>query len=626
MKSGAESRSPGRRRKRPVKTIFKKVLTAYIGLVLLVGSLVSIVSFFLVRQYVMRTNMDELLSKAEMVAEMVARPGGRVRVLTIERLEELENLSGAHLIYVDAQMVARQLPVRYKDGRKATSMLERRDETYIEQIQIIGALDQELIKSLLAGNTATDVRKLEFMEDQILFAGAPIMGTDGTSAGALILYRPLVDVTNVTYRITVMLLLAILIAILIAILLAGLLSRRITQPLSALNQSAKHMADGYYGDRVQIMENDEIGQLGLTLNLLSSRLLDVIQTLSDEKIKLEQILASIGEGIVAVDQNGLVVHHNAAALALLELGAWQLREHAEPPPHQEQLMNMLHAVLSTGERAETAWKSASERSIAAIVSPVRNREGEVIGAVGLLRDVSETERLEQLRRDYVANVSHELRTPLTGIRGMVEPLMDGFIETPEERADCYRVIYQETLRLEKLIGEMLDMSRLQDGRIQLELEPVEVVSLLESAIRRMRERANEGQVALNIQADGQRPVAMGNENRILQVLIILMDNAISFTPPGGQVTLLTRTESERVWIGVRDTGSGIDPVDLPYIWERFYKADKSRMRTSGTGLGLAIAKLVVELMGGKIQVETQLGEGSTFEFFLAMAVRPTEDG
>ena len=194
--------------------------------------------------------------------------------------------------------------------------------------------------------------------------------------------------------------------------------------------------------------------------------------------------------------------------------------------------------------------------------------------------------------------------------------MDGYIDTEEEKADCYRVIYQETLRLEKLVREMLDMSRLQDGRVTLEMEELELPGIIDAAVRRMKPMADEASVALVADTGGARLRCMGNEDRILQVLIIFIDNALSFTPSGGRVTIYAREEQERVRVGVVDTGVGIEPKDLPFIWERFYKADKSRMRTSGTGLGLAVAKLVVELMGGEIGVNTKVGEGSEFYFTL----------
>ena len=224
--------------------------------------------------------------------------------------------------------------------------------------------------------------------------------------------------------------------------------------------------------------------------------------------------------------------------------------------------------------------------------------------------------MEQLRRDYVANISHELRTPLTGIRGMVEPLIDGCMDTEEERQDSYRIILQETIRLQKLVGEMLDMSRLQDGRISVELERLEIPGILEAAARGMQGIADESGVALKIETDGTPLSCMGNEDRIAQVLVILMDNALSFTPAGGTVTLFARDAGDCVAVGVRDTGCGIEPKDLPLIWERFYKADRSRMRTTGTGLGLSIAKLVVELMGGTIGVVSEPGHGAEFTFLL----------
>ena len=401
-------------------------------------------------------------------------------------------------------------------------------------------------------------------------------------------------------------------------MLAFLVSRWLVRPIQTLTQAARRMSAGHYGEPVPLDQKDEIGELGGALGHLSFRLQGVISDLRDEKSKLEQILSGIGEGIVAVDQEGRVVHYNNAALELLEVSEWDAYAAGGRRDHREKLTGMLKQAAISGERAEAVWKNEAYRSIAAKVWPMINEENGSIGAVALLRDVSEAERLEQLRKDYVANISHELRTPLTGIRGMVEPLMDGYMDTEEEKMDSYRVIYQETLRLEKLIGEMLDMSRLQAGRAQIELEMMRVEGVLEAAKRRMVSRAQEIGVAIGVHFTEELPAVMGNEDRILQVLIILLDNALSFTPAGGSIDLTARRQGRYVYVGVQDTGAGIDPSDLPYIWERFYKADKSRMRTTGTGLGLAIAKLVVECMGGIISVRSELGKGTKFEFSLAV--------
>ena len=588
-------------------SIFIRLLTGYLALTLVIMLLTGVVSYVLLRANLIDTNKRDLLGKAETLSRMAKRPGGYSRVLDIPRIGEIQALTGAQLIYIDSEMKARQIPIRRPD-------LTETDPQDFQLINVIDSLDQQLLKSLLDGNTAVDVRKLDFMQDQMVFAGAPVVNDDGTIRGALLLARPLREVSLASQGLIRLLLIAFLIAGLIASAIAYIFSRRITRPLTALNRTAARMAEGYYGERVGITQDDEIGQLGTTLNLLSGRLAAVVNNLSEEKSKLEKVLTSIGEGIIAVDREGLVVHHNRAALELLSLTPGT----DEAQAIKQKLNEMLHSASDGQERVVSRFK-ARDRVIEAVASPIRSEgDGTTIGAVCLLRDISEAERLEQMRRDYIANVSHELRTPLTGIRGMAEPLLDGYVETEEERQDCYQVIYKESLRLEKLIGEMLDLSRLQEGRVKLELEPMEPAGLLDAAQRRLKNRAAEGGVELLVEAE-QDLMVMGNEDRILQVLIILMDNALSFTPPGGKVTLSARRMGKKVAISVQDTGAGIDACDLPYIWERFYKADKSRMRTSGTGLGLSIAKLVVELMGGEISVETRLGEGSIFTFTLDIA-------
>ncbi len=595
-------------------SIFIRLLTGYLALTLVIILLAGVVSYVLLRANLIETNKRDLLDKAETLSRMAKRPGGYSRVLDLPRIGEMQALTGAQLIYIDSDMKARQIPVRRPD------LMGEADPENFQLLNVIDSLDQQLLKSLLDGNTAVDVRKLDFMQDQMVFAGAPVVNDDGTIRGALLLCRPLREVSVASQGLIRLMLIAFLFAGLIASAIAYIFSRRITRPLTALNRTAARMAEGYYGERVGITQNDEIGQLGTTLNLLSGRLSAVVNNLSEEKSKLEKVLSSIGEGIIAVDREGLVVHHNRAALELLSLPPG-----AEESQAIKQKLNEMLRSASDGEDRVVSRFKARDRVIEAVASPIRSEgDGATIGAVCLLRDISEAERLEQMRRDYIANVSHELRTPLTGIRGMAEPLLDGYVDTDEERLECYRVIYQESLRLEKLIGEMLDLSRLQEGRIKLELEPMEPAGLLEAAQRRLKNRAAEGGVEILVEAEPGLAV-MGNEDRILQVLIILLDNALSFTPPGGKVTLSARRKGKKIALSVSDTGAGIEACDLPYIWERFYKADKSRMRTSGTGLGLSIAKLVVELMGGEISVETRLGAGSAFTFTLDEAEDPDHE-
>ncbi len=578
-----------------------------VGLVILT----VLTSYLVMNHSLTSMNKAELTEKASIIASIFSADGRSDPAYS--RMRNIEGLTEAQVIYVGQDLVARRIPRLGVPVDWGGS-----EEQALELSSVIDALDVQLVRSILNGSTACDIREVEFMGGKVLFAGAPVYDAENHVEGAAILYRPYVEVQGMAGDITWLILFSSLAAGVLSTAIAFWVSRRLVRPIRTLTQSARRMSAGYYGEPVPLDQEDEIGELGSALGHLSFRLQSVISDLRDEKSKLMQILSGIGEGIVAVDQSGRVVHHNNAALELLELSGWDAPTDQEKLQHRGRLLDMLCQAMSAGERNEAVWKNGSGRSVAAKVWPMLNEENVSIGAVGLLRDVSEAERLEQMRKDYVANISHELRTPLTGIRGMVEPLMDGIMETEEEKADSYRIIYQETLRLEKLIGEMLDMSRLQAGRARIELEPMEAGGLLEAAVRRMAGRAREGGVALRLDVQDGLPQIMGNEDRILQVLIILMDNALSFTKPGGTVTLFAHRSGSKVHIGVRDTGAGIAPSDLPYIWERFYKADKSRMRTTGTGLGLAIAKLVVECMGGMISVQSELGKGTEFEFSLAV--------
>ncbi len=616
--------------------LFTQMLLSFIVLTLVTSFVAGALNVTLVRNYVQDSSMETLLDRVAAIADMVVRPGGSLKVINVQQLDEWERLTNAQVILINTDMTLvtrqmlrnRRLTVTMDMDTTQTQAVDDEgaaqdavdaeasgDASDVDNTQI-GAIDYELVSSILSGQTVADVRQFDFMEGTWLFAGVPInMG--GQVDGGVLLCQPLSQIDGVSRNISLIMSLAVSISTLFAIMLSLLLTQRIVQPVAAMTRTAQRMANGNYGERVTIPTTTEIAQLGESLNHLSGNLYTTIRSLNQEKIKMELVLSGIGEGIMAINQIGKMVHCNDAAVKLLELREEDAECDVYELTERSPLIGMLIQVLETGETLDGGWKNGAGQSVSATVSPIRMGD-DLVGAVGLVRDVSEAERLEQLRRDYVADVSHELRTPLTGIRGMVEPLIDGVYDTEAEKQDCYHIIYQETLRLERLITDMLDISRLQDGRIHIDLEEMQVHGVLEAAARRLEKRADDEGVRLIVE-QGEDPVVLGNEDRIMQVLIILIDNALKFTPAGGSVTLRTRLAEGMLWLSVRDTGAGIAKDDLPYIFERFYKADKSRMETRGTGLGLAIARLVVELMGGTIWCESELGHGSTFEFSLKLA-------
>ena len=589
-------------------TIGAKTLVSHALLALFAIVFACVVAYALSFRYVQDQAMEELVGQAEYIASSEMPAGDELVIPDEKTLEQYQRLTNSMVLYVNRNYLA-------------THIQQTEEQPGFARTEIISSIDRQLVARMFEGESVADIRRFDFASGVILFAGAPVRNVEGRVLGGVILAQPVTQIRQLTGFLQMLLVMTALVTVLLAVVMAAKMTKVLIEPIRRLTQVARRIAEGEYGARISLGTHDELGELGNTLNTLSARLSNVIERLREERDKLELIVGSIGEGILAVDANFEVTHKNQAFLELMELSDEELAP-MEGTKELSALHTLLEECIKTGERCRAGWSNPSERKISATASPLFGEHGETIGAVCLIQDVSEAERLEQLRRDYVANISHELRTPLTGIRGMVEPLMDGYIDTEEEKAECYRVIYQETLRLEKLVREMLDMSRLQDGRVTLEMEELELPGIIDAAVRRMKKLADDAGVALVAETGGARLRCIGNEDRILQVLIIFIDNALSFTPSGGRVTVYAHEERDRVRVGVLDTGVGIEPKDLPFIWERFYKVDKSRMRTSGTGLGLAVAKLVVELMGGQIGVNTKKGEGS--EFFFTLRKREEE--
>lgn len=579
------------------KKIFASVFRSYTAVVVLVLMLACFFSFNLIKNYVVHWHQEELLKQAETIAVNASQSPDWTL------LKRYQKLLDAKIVFVSKGYKA----VFANDFAKT----EADQEVKLTVRQLENDSDIELIDSGLQGEKRTGIRKIDFLSLSAIYAHIPLYTSDGLLYGTLLVVRPEDSVSGIWMDIIRSMLIAALLAMAFVTIVAPLIVRRFTKPLSHMEIAARKMAEGDYSTRVDIFKDDEIGKLGMTLNLLSEKLEDVIERLKDEKCKLEMVLYNIGEGIVSCDETGSIIHINDSALAFLEISSWDEADAQRASEEKERILSLLRRCMDNGARESDAFVNPSKRDIALLASPILNAEGTLLGGVCLLRDVSEEIRLEQRRREYIANVSHELRTPLTGIRGMIEPLIDGILETEEEKQDSYRIIDKEAMRLEKMIGEMLELSRLQDGKNNRALERIQLSMPVGSAVHATRMLAEKAGISLEfVSADDV--YVLGLENRIQQLITILLDNAISFTPEGGKITVAIEKGKCMAWIKVRDTGLGIEPQHLPYIWERFYKADKSRMRTTGTGLGLAIAKCIVELMGGDISVVSEPGNGTEF--------------
>ena len=616
------------------------MLFSHLILCVVIIVLACVLSYAIMSQYMKENSIQDLLKKAERIAESSHETPSGDFMPGRKTVYMYESLTDARVFFLDANTETIRMSKYRRDADAAQPEAPKtqemgdipkpqeatggddqsaatEDEDSPQWVEVLDSIDREFARRILGGEEVTAMRRFEFAQEEIIFAGVPIEDDESIIRGGVILAQPVAQLHSLSRMVRYMLVFVMSVSLLLSVILAMQLTRMLVKPIKRITRAARRMEDGVYAERITQLPGDEIGELGHALNSMSGRLVDVIRNLRKERDKLELVMSGIGEGLIAVDTGWHIVHVNNAFLELAELdNVSRLIDPNEGMETLKPLNAMLGSCMERGERQEMEWVNPSGRAIYAKATVYRDEAGAILGAVCLMRDVSESQRMEQLRRDYVANISHELRTPLTGIRGMVEPLIDGCMDTEEERLDSYKVILKETIRLEKLVGEMLDMSRLQDGRLKVELEPLELPGILEAAVRSMKPIADEGGVELRVETDGTPLACMGNEDRIMQVLVILIDNALSFTPNGGSVTVFGRDDGDWVSVGVRDTGCGIEPKDLPLIWERFYKVDKSRMRTTGTGLGLSIAKLVTQLMGGDISARSEPGVGSEFTFTL----------
>ncbi len=340
-----------------------------------------------------------------------------------------------------------------------------------------------------------------------------------------------------------------------------------------------------------------------------------------DEAQLAAILGQMAEGVVAVDSAGRVILVNSALSKLLGVEPAQAkgRSYLESLRHHG-LVELLGSALGGKAASREIRLFAPEELIFdAHAAPLRD-DGQAAGALAVLHDMTRLRRLEQVRRDFVANVSHELRTPLSSIRGFAETLREGAVDDKENRLDFLKTIEEQAIGLQKLVDDLLDLSAIESGHRLPKLAPLDLAPLLRDTLRRFAPLAGERGIALGASLPDVLPPALGDADQTRQVLANLVDNAVKYTEKGGSVDVSARVSGGGLTVEVKDTGVGIPEKDLPRVFERFYRVEKARTREAGgTGLGLAIVKHLVEAQGGRVSVESRQPGGSTFSFFLPAA-------
>ena len=466
----------------------------------------------------------------------------------------------------------------------------------------------------LKGEVGTARRPSEFSDQDILYVALPrAWGVIRVATTTDEITAPLVFLTKVPQALTGMM-------GLLAFSVAYYVNKNITEPLEAMLDITKQLQVGDFSRRVLVRSTDEIGQLSRAFNELSQTLEEMFQTIHDRENKLNAILTSMGEGVLAVDSNYKVILANRSMAELInEAEESLIGKDLIEVIQSYQLVEVVADTLATSKSIETEIKlyPSSRRTIAVTSSPLEDENSETIGAVIVLRDVTELRRLESMRKEFVANVSHELRTPLTSIKGFVETILNGKTNDAALVERFLTIVNGETDRMITLINDLLDLTKIENRKQKLIFEPVNIRKIFEDTITVLSSKAEQKEIVVENKLDDI--IVLGDPKLLRQVSVNLIDNAIKYNKEGGRVWVDAAVEDGTACISVNDTGFGIPSDHLDRIFERFYRVDKGRSRhQGGTGLGLSIVKHIIDRHNGKIWAESEFGEGTRVKFTLKL--------
>lgn len=476
----------------------------------------------------------------------------------------------------------------------------------------------EIKLALRAGETeiAHDVRLSSTLRQETLYAALAVRSGDRV-LGVLRLARSLERIAVLQGELDRGLVAAIAVGVGVALLLGLWFARSVTGPLREMSEFARALAEGRSEERVVVTTQDEIGELGRSLNAMAEELARRMETIQGDRNKLLAVLSDMAEGVVAVDREERVLHINEVAAAILGVAA------REALGRRVWEITRVRAVCDALARAQCAGQdyeaelevqgASGPRMLDLKASPLRDSKGALAGAVVVLYDVTRLRRLEVMRRDFVANVSHELKTPLTAIRGFVETLLDDPAMPAETQRRFLEKIGNQSHRLATLVTDLLTLSRVESGRETFEKDVLDLREPARLSIASLAAQAQQKGLALGADLGEAATFVRGDSEALRVVVDNLVANAIQYTPPGGTVRVRVKRDGATAVLQVEDSGIGIETRDQERIFERFYRVDKARSRElGGTGLGLSIVKHIVLAHGGHIGVASEPGHGSTF--------------
>lgn len=564
-------------------------------MVLIMISVMAVVGTFLVNS-VTTYNIDTFLSQMTMVftPEFISK----LEDIEAGAEQPAEELSAVMSAYAGALGI---------DESRSFYILDARSGEYLDGSDDSLAQSLTLTPNMLTamrGEVGEDIQRLSAYFDVAVPVGV------GNGGGYIVgVMDTKQELSDLSWNLVTILIRAMLFGVLVAVLLSFFLAKTITTPIERLTDQATSIAEGDFGEPAEVYARDEIGILTQTFNEMAGILQDNLHTIEDERSKLNTLFTHMADGVVAFDKTGRIMHHNPEAAKMLGITFTENTTYSEVFPD---LVVHESDMADDGKYIEIDYVIRG-RILKIFFAPLRGTGTVSGGIMAVLHDITQQKRLDDARKEFVANVSHELRTPLTNIQGYTETLIDAYDDIDvETRSHFLNVIHSEADRMTRLVKDLLTLTKLDYDRMEASDTPVDLRDIAERVAASMDIEARKQGVEIHRDLPADMPLVSGERDRLQQVVMNIVSNAVKYNQRGGRVDITGGCEGGTVRLTVADTGLGIPEADLPRIFERFYRVDKARSREKGgTGLGLAIAREIIEFHGGGIAVESREGLGTT---------------
>lgn len=560
-------------------SLLKNIIYIFAATLIVLAIIIPLLLSIMARGIYAQQKSDEMLQRIEIISRGLS-----------SLLEENVASGEIYRFLIERGLMVSDATIYVLDAKGEYISNEHLDLAYEESRSLVNQYFDTVISGERVSLTSTNFG---------VFVGTPIITSRGVVVGAIFAVVPIAEVQSTLDKMTHELRLVAVLTACLLLVPIYLITRKLTSPVKETADIALLMANGDFSVRAKEHGTSEVRHLAHAFNAMADNLQTTIDNLTIEKNRLYTILYGIGEGIISVDSKGVITHCNQAAVALLN------GKPGDNPASLEQYADIALSISTALEEStvNTGTTKVGERIIQRSTNPLYDENNSLCGAVVLLRDITESERLENTRRDYVANVSHELRTPLASIRSLADALADGMVKDEEDIHRYYNYIQHETIRLSSLISDLLELSRLQSGGVAFVKQVTDVYEIIFDVVNRMQKAAMERKKHINLFLSEGECMAYTNADRLEQVLIALIDNAIKHGSDDCDIDVDMRTdESNDSYVVTVKNAAEVDQESIAHLFDRFYKADKAHTG-EGTGIGLSIVSEVLNLLGERIWVD-----------------------